>query len=47
MITKDLTPFFKGNQYLEVPTTNQQSANAVRFEEIASERGITIRYANE
>ena len=37
MITKDMTPFFEANQYPEVPATNQQSANAVRFEEIASE----------
>jgi len=43
----DLPERIEGKQYLEVPDTNKNSINAARFEEIAAERGITIRYAPE
>jgi Domain of unknown function (DUF4157) len=37
----------KGQQYLEVPMSNQHAANRAAFEAAAAKQGIKIRYANE
>jgi hypothetical protein len=37
----------KGKQFLEVPASNEGTANAAKFEKMAKDKGITIRYTAE